>query len=55
MTKYVNAILRTHLAEKVEDKPVTTESTTPEIKSNFMFNKVNLEDTILENNQVGSF
>ncbi len=33
MTKYVNEILRSHLAEKVEDKPITTESTIPQIKS----------------------
>jgi hypothetical protein len=33
MTKYVNEILRSHLVEKVEDKPINTESTTPEIKS----------------------
>lgn len=33
MTKYVNEILRSHLAEKVEDKPIASESTNPEIKS----------------------
>jgi hypothetical protein len=33
MTKYVNEILLAHLAEKVEDKPVSTESTLPQIKS----------------------
>lgn len=37
MTKYVNDILRSHLAEKVEDKPTTTptttESTDTEIKT----------------------
>jgi len=33
MTKYVNEILRSHLVEKVEDKPITTESTNSEIKS----------------------
>lgn len=33
MTKYVNEILRSHLAEKVEDKPITIETIKPEIKS----------------------
>ena len=37
MTKYVNEILLKHLTEKVDDKPVstptTTESTTTEIKT----------------------
>jgi len=38
MTRYVNEILRQHLAEKVQDKPITitattTESTETEIKS----------------------
>ena len=33
MTKYVNDILRSHLAEKVEDKPIRTETIKPEIKS----------------------
>jgi len=33
MTKYVNEILRSHLADKVEDKPATIESTPPEIKT----------------------
>jgi len=33
MTRYVNEILLKHLAEKVEDKPVSTESTLPEIKT----------------------
>jgi len=33
MTKYVNAILREKLAEKVNDKPAIAESTHPQIKS----------------------
>lgn len=33
MTKYVNEILRSHLADKVEDRPIGTETIKPEIKS----------------------
>ena len=33
MTKYVNAILREKLIEQVQDKPITPESTVPQIKS----------------------
>jgi hypothetical protein len=33
MTKYVNKILLAHLAEKVEDKPVSIEPTILQIKS----------------------
>jgi hypothetical protein len=33
MTKYVNGLLREKLIEKVEDKPIASESTLPQINS----------------------